>query len=256
MPSTTRKRTATPSRRPAATARKAAPTPSDAIPPFRGFGRGALSFFEELAAQQSREWFLANKETFEADVRGPMTALINELNAEFERRRLPIAADPRRAMFRLNRDIRFSKDKSPYKTHAGAVMRRAGAGDASGMLYLHVAPEGSFMAAGFFQPEPDALESMRRALVKQAKAFATVEAGLKKSGLAVKGHGDSLKRLPRGFEAVSDERLGALLRQKSFLIERKIAPAALRDPKLVAAIADFATSAWPFLEFGHKAMSG
>jgi uncharacterized protein (TIGR02453 family) len=185
-----------------------------------------------------------------------MTALINALNAEFERRKLPIAADPRRAMFRLNRDIRFSKDKSPYKTHAGAVMHRAGAGAGSGMLYLHVAPEGSFMAAGFFQPEPDALEAMRKVLVKRAKALAAVEAGLKKSGLLIKGHGDSLKRLPRGFEAVSDERLGALLRQKSFLVERKIAPAALRDPKLVGAIADFAASAWPFLQFGDEAMGG
>lgn len=86
---------------------------------FRGFGPKALPFFTALKFHQSKEWFEENRALYESDVLQPMVALVEDLTAAFARKRVPLKADGKRSIFRLNRDIRFSKDKSPYKTQRG-----------------------------------------------------------------------------------------------------------------------------------------
>src|SRR5262245_24668270 len=93
---------------------------------FTGFGPKALPFFEALKFHQNREGFEENRSLYESDVLAPMVALIDDLTSAFARRKIPLRGDGKRSIFRLNRDVRFSKDKSPYKTHAGAVMTRSG----------------------------------------------------------------------------------------------------------------------------------
>ncbi len=124
---------------------------------FTGFGPKALPFFEALKFHQSREWFEENRSLYENDVLVPMVALIDDLTAAFTKRKIPLRGDGKRSIFRLNRDIRFSKDKSPYKTHAGAVMTRSGSKKDNGLLYIHIDPTGCFTAAGFYMPEAPAL---------------------------------------------------------------------------------------------------
>ena len=167
-------------------------------------------------------------------------------------------ADPRPSggsLFRIYRDTRFSKDKSPYKTHAGACLYKDGEKEAPGLLYIHLAPEGCFVAAGFHMPEADALAALRQAIAGQAKAFAAVEKKLAAAKLEVGGHGDALKRLPRGFEDVTDARTAELVKQKSYVVQRPVAAKALHDAKLVGFILDFVVDARPLLDFGWKALA-
>ncbi len=98
-----------------------------------------------------------------------MVALIDDLTAAFAARRIPLRGDGKRSIFRLNRDVRFSKDKSPYKTHAGAVMTRSGSKKDNGLLYIHIDPTGCFAAAGFYQPEARGLAALRKAMLAQPK---------------------------------------------------------------------------------------
>ncbi len=91
---------------------------------FKGFGKKALPFFKALAFHQSKAWFDENRALYESDVVEPMIALLDDLTAAFAKKKLPLRADGKKSVFRIHRDVRFAKDKHPYKTHAGAVMTR------------------------------------------------------------------------------------------------------------------------------------
>ena len=86
--------------------------------PFAGFRPAALDLLRELAANQDKVWMAANRPRYEALLRGPLTSLVAELSERLSAIGLPLGGNPRRAVFRPNRDVRFSADKSPYKTHA------------------------------------------------------------------------------------------------------------------------------------------
>lgn len=220
---------------------------------FAGFGPQSLDFFRDLDAHQSREWFQANRETYEREVRRPMEALIADLSAGFARRAIPLTGEPGRAQFRLNRDVRFARDKSPYKAHAGAALTRDGAKAEPGMLYIHVDPEGSFAAAGFYRPEARELAAIRGAIRDRPADFARILAGLGRAKLPLEP-GDPLKRIPRGFEAMADSPLADALKRRSLLVARPLAEADLRDPALVATLDAFARAALPLLRFGWSAL--
>ncbi len=93
---------------------------------FSGFSKSGLVFLTELAATQNREWFEANRATYERELRLPMQALVAALAFPFQVHDIELACDPKRALFRIYRDIRFSKNKDPYKTHVGASMTKSG----------------------------------------------------------------------------------------------------------------------------------
>jgi len=220
---------------------------------FTGFGPKALSFFEALKFHQSREWFEENRSLYENDVLAPMVALIDDLTAGFAKRKIPLKGDGKRSIFRLNRDIRFSKDKSPYKTHAGAVMTRSGSKKDQGLLYIHIDPTGCFTAAGFYMPEAPALAKLRKAILAHPGKAKALLAKLDKSGLEL-GTFDQLTRVPRGLEALKDGPLDGMIRMKSLVVEEKLTDKLVKSPKLADAIVDFAERAKPLLDFGWQAI--
>jgi uncharacterized protein (TIGR02453 family) len=147
--------------------------------PFEGFGPGALDFFTVLAAHQTRAWFLANKATHD----------------------IPLTGDAKRSLFRIHRDVRFSRDKSPYKTNAGATLTRDGAKMARGVLYIQVGgAEGSFMAVGFYGPEPKDLHAIRAAIAADPDRWLGLQAALAGAGLAFSMTA-AQTRPPRGLDA-------------------------------------------------------
>ena len=220
---------------------------------FTGFGPKALQFLHELAAHNDRTWFQEHKPAYETEVQRPMEALIGSLADELAERGVPLTGDPKRAMFRIHRDVRFSSDKSPYKTHAGAVLSRDGTKDFQGLLYIHISPEGSFTASGFYHPEPVQLEAVRKAIVAAPERFQEVERALQKARLSL-SRGEALTRLPRGFEDVPAGPVAELLKHKSFIVQRELSEVALGRPRLVKDIADFAEAALPLLKFGWEAL--
>jgi len=220
---------------------------------FQGFGPQALAFFEALAFHQSRDWFEANRGLYESDVKQPMGLLIEDLAAILPGRGIPLAGDAKRSLFRLNRDVRFAKDKSPYKTQAGAVMTRSGSKSDPGLLYVHVAPQGCFAAAGFYMPEPEQLAALREAIRARPAAFQSLEKALAKSGLQLSGD-SRMTRLPRGFEDMKESPVAGALRLKSFTVSEPLDAGAILRPELVETVAAFAGRALPLLAFGWAAL--
>jgi uncharacterized protein (TIGR02453 family) len=221
--------------------------------PFRGFGPDALPFLKALAFHQTRDWFEANRRTYESDLKTPMGDLVEALSAAFAKAEIPLKGDRKASLFRINRDVRFTKDKSPYKTNVGAVLTRGGAKNDVGLFYMHVALEGCFAAAGFYLPEPEPLARMRAAIVRTPKAWKQMIAKLAKAGLAPSAE-HAMKRAPRGFEDVADAEIAQALKLKSIICSRPIETAKLRDPALVADLAAFARDALPLLEWGWSAV--
>jgi uncharacterized protein (TIGR02453 family) len=219
---------------------------------FAGFGPQALPFFKGLAFHQTRDWFEANRAIYESDVKAPFGDLIEELAAAFAKAGIPLRGDRKASLFRLNRDVRFSKDKSLYKTHAGAVMTRSGAKDDNGLLYIHIAPEGCFSASGFYHCEPKDLLRYRQSIARAPKDWKRLAAGLKKKGLEMSDE-ESLQRLPRGFEAVDDPEIAVAVKQKSYICRRPIDAARIGSSGLVKDLLVFARDAAPLLEWGWAA---
>ncbi len=222
---------------------------------FQGFGPQALPFLKGLAFHQSKAWFEENRAIYERDAKGPMAALVADLDARFVAENFPLRGDAKGAIFRINRDIRFSKDKSPYKTHVGATLTRSGdRKDWNGLLYIHIDPAGCFVAAGFHQPEPPQLLALRSAIRNDPQAWRKVEKDLARVGLGI-GEGDPTARLPRGFEDMKDSPVEAAIRKRSLIAEMPLAEAAIASPALVETIVVFAMGARPLLDFGAKALA-
>lgn len=221
--------------------------------PFKGFGPQALPFFKALAFHQSKEWFEANRAIYETQIKEPFGDLIEDLSAAFAKARLPLKGDRKSSLFRLHRDIRFSKDKSPYKTHAGAVMTRGGGKNEQGLLYIHVSSEECFAAAGFYAPEPSDLARLRRAIARSPKPYAKMIAALDKRGLQLSSEYE-VSRVPREFAEIDDQAVIAALKKKSFICSRPIRAARLKSPALADDLAAFAKDALPLLQWGWPAL--
>lgn len=220
------------------------------LPPFPGFRPEAFAFLRDLKEHNERDWFKPRKETYDDELLWPTRCLVGSLADEARRRGLPITADPDRAVFRIYRDTRFSKDKRPYKTHVGAWLTRSGAKDEPGGVYVHVEPGACFVAAGYWQPETKLLGRFRARIAGEPDAFLRLAASLEGAGLTFETD-EGLKRLPRGYEAHAESPVAAYLRWKSYLATRKISDAALATPAFVDEALAFVEAARPLLDFGH-----
>jgi uncharacterized protein (TIGR02453 family) len=176
------------------------------------------------------------------------------VGAALQQNGMPLVADPRRGIFRIYRDVRFSRDKRLYKTHAGAVLTRSGRRHEPGVLYLHVAPDESMAAAGFWHPEPDVLGRFRRAIFSDPEAFLTLAARLEKAGHPVASDA-RLSRLPRGFEAAKSRPEADYLGWKSFTAHVPLSDSEMQSSDLVDRIVGFAQSVMPLLEWGWAAIA-
>ncbi|MGV8839313.1 MAG: DUF2461 domain-containing protein [Bauldia sp.] len=229
---------------------------------FKGFGPDTIGFFKALGFHQNRDWFQENRTLYEEQVRGPTLALVEDLSERFEKAGIPLRGG-KATLFRINRDVRFSKDKRPYQTHAGAVLTPTGTKDGQGLVYFHIAPagtkdwegspEGSFIAAGFHQPDPTYLTTFRTTIQRDPKAFLALEAKLAKAKLTL-GTDGQLTRVPRGFEAMKGSPVEGAIRMKSFIVEEPIEEALVTSPKLADRIVRFAERARPLLDYGWKAL--
>ena len=119
---------------------------------FSGFSADALKFFVELSKNQNKEWMAENKDRYKRSVQEPLGELVVALTDHFAAEGIPLRGDPKRSLFRINRDVRFSTDKRPYNVHASAALTRDGDRQAAGVLYMQFQPSASFVAAGFFRP--------------------------------------------------------------------------------------------------------
>jgi uncharacterized protein (TIGR02453 family) len=221
---------------------------------FQGFDPKALPFFKALAFHQSREWFEANRETYERAIKGPLGDLVEDVAERLRKAKIPIKGDRKSSAFRIHRDVRFSSNKDPYKTNAGVALTRSGAKSDPGVLYFHLSPEECFFAAGFYLPEPAELARLRGAAARAPKAFKAMTAKLEKAGLRLSDE-DSLKRAPRGLEAIDDPEIAATIRLKSLICLRPVPEPAIRSPSLAEDFCAFARDSLPLLGWGWDALA-
>ena len=219
---------------------------------FTGFPKGGGRFFHELALEQSRDWFHAHKHEYEALWQRPMQALLETLHARLSRvyGPTPLAAPK---LFRIQRDVRFSKDKSPYKTNIAGLIPLATSSastptEAPAALYLHLGME-QLAAAGAYVFDGPALARYRAAVAEARTGDRLVEIveSLESAGLTLGAHA-TLARIPRGFDA--DHPRARLLRQKGLIaLFPKLTPATVASPELVEVLVKQATRVRPLLEW-------
>jgi uncharacterized protein (TIGR02453 family) len=218
---------------------------------FQGFADGDAKFFRTLAKHQNREWFQAHKGEFEEGWTRPMQALLSEVRAAIDKA-FPHCdlAEPK--IFRIYRDVRFSSDKSPYKTHIGGVLpvQRSGKMTEVPMaLYFHVGLPNSFGAAGHYMMDPGSLERFRKAVAddKRGKELDRILTALQKKGFSVDSHG-TYKRVPKGYDP-QHPRAEHLKRKGLTVGFPDIPKGLLAKPKLAAWVATQARTAAPLVEW-------
>jgi uncharacterized protein (TIGR02453 family) len=228
---------------------------------FRGFPAAAFTFLNGLTANNTREWFEARRDVYESALRAPMKALIEEMDARLAVRAPEITGTVKHSMFRIHRDVRFSKDKSPYKTNAacwffhrdsrGAVGQDAVHGGAG--LYFHLQPRNCFAGGGIWMPPTIVLKRLRGALdvgheefnaLVGARPFRTMFGSLDTEAM--------LKRMPRGFDA--DHPAGDWLRYQSFTATCTLTQADVTSASLPDQLEKIFTTMIPFVRWLNSAV--
>jgi uncharacterized protein (TIGR02453 family) len=180
------------------------------VPGFAGFGTGAVAWFEGLERDNSREYFMATRATYDDEVRGPLEVLLDELRGEF-------GGDVH--VFRQHRDVRFSADKSPYKTRTYGLLHAPGEGNA---LYADISARGVYAASGYWRMAAEQLARYREAVLADGPGDALAGAVSAVQGAGLELSPPALKTAPRGLPR--DHPRVVLLRYKDLIAGRRLAP--------------------------------
>jgi uncharacterized protein (TIGR02453 family) len=217
---------------------------------FAGFPADFFRFFKQLKKNNNREWFNENKTRFQESVLEPMSMFIVAMQPRLMKISGHYVADPKihgGSMFRIYRDTRFSKDKTPYKTHAACQFRHEAGKDAHAPgFYVHIDTDQVFFGGGIWTPPSPKLNKIRDFIADNARSWARIKNARKV--VDVGGiQGDSLKRAPRGFneEHVHIEDL----KRKSFYVMTETSPDSAAKPGFVDEVAEGFARAAPLNRF-------
>jgi len=217
------------------------------------FAVGLFRFLAELRENNNRPWFLANRHRYEADLLAPMLGFIADFAPRLHAISKRFVADARPvggSMFRIYRDVRFSKDKSPYKTMAAAHFRHQAKGDVHAPgFYLHLEPGQVFMGAGIWHPDSTTANKIREAIAARGDSWKRVRRAL---GKDLELAGESLKRPPQGHDP--EHPLIEDLKRKDFVVVARFSE---RDACRRGFIDDFSRTcgaAAPLVEFLTRAV--
>ncbi len=217
---------------------------------FKGFSKDFVQFFEELAANNNRDWFAENKSRYHDSVVEPIGDFIVAMAPRLKKISKHYIADPRPhggSMFRIYRDTRFSKDKTPFKTQAGIQFRHSAGRDAHGPgFYIHLSPSEVFFGGGIWHPPGPVLNQIRDSIADNVRSWARL-ANAKKTRETGGIRGDQLKRPPRGFDAehihIED------LKRKSFYIMTEASPRSMLKVDFLDQVSDAFRRAAPLNRF-------
>lgn len=215
---------------------------------FPGFPKEAMTFFRDLKKNNTKEWFEPRKAIYEAKVKAPMIELVEAINADLTRTAPHYVADPKKAIYRIYRDTRFSKDKTPYKTHIAAVFNhRLLDKHASAGLYFAVSHESVDFGGGIYMPGPEQILQVRTLLAARHAEFLKLCGSKSYRALLGELQGDQLTRPPKGFPA--DHPAESLLRRKQWYWYTQVDPEIASTPKLLPELKKRFAALIPVLEF-------
>ena len=215
---------------------------------FKGFPQAGLDFFTKLRKKNTREWFDAHKDEYLQHCRAPMEELVAEVNQTFAKIAPEHIAEPKKAIYRIYRDTRFAKDKTPYKTHIAANFPRAGMDKhAAAGFYFSVSDENIEIAAGVYMPGPPELAAIRNYILENHAELKKIAANKKAVELMGPFRGDSLRKVPRGFP--DDSPASDFIRMKQWIFYRSFDPAAALTPELASFVTSRVKAVAPLVSY-------
>jgi len=223
------------------------------VKPGPRFSKDTLSFLKRLKRNNRREWFNPRKHEYEAYVRDPMFAVLERLAVDMRAIAPELLVGPK-SMYRIYRDVRFSENKQPYKTHVAASFwhRDLGKGGGAGM-YFHIAPDGVWVGGGMYHPEPPQLHRVREQIAENVQQFRSiVEAPAFKRSLDGGLEGEQLTRVPRGFP--KDHDAADYLRYRQFLAGKEYPAGFAVGPKFYPGLLDVYRRIAPLIRFLNEAL--
>jgi uncharacterized protein (TIGR02453 family) len=215
---------------------------------FPGFPPQAIEFFRGLARNNKREWFQPRKQVYEEQVKEPMRVLVEAVNADLMEFAPQYATEPQKAIYRIYRDTRFSKDKTPYKTHiAASFHRRAPVSHGDAGYYFAISHKEVAIGGGIYMPDTAALLAIRNHIAGRHEELRRILRARQLKQLLGELHGEQLSRVPKGFAA--DHPAADLLRYKRFILYVTLDPALATTPALYAEIVKRFRAMAPFMAF-------
>ena len=212
------------------------------------FPKEGLQFLRNLKRHNNRVWFQKHKVIYEESVRRPMELLVESMALEFTKFAPDIVASPKMSLYRINRDTRFAKDKSPYKTHVAAVFPQRGLEKHAGAgFYLHIGPDELLVGGGLYRPLPEDLRAVREHMAAHYGSFETIVHALRFRRMFGSLAGEQLSRVPRGFPA--DHQASHYLRFKQFLASRLFSPGVATTTKLHPTLVETFRVLYPLVAF-------
>lgn len=203
--------------------------------------KSTLKFLKDIAKNNDRDWFKEHRAAYDAAL-GNMKSLMEHIESELNKK----DEIESQKVFRIYRDVRFSKDKSPYKTYFGGSFKRATAARRGG-YYLGIQPGGkSMIAGGFWKPESKDLKRIREEIALDPEAFRKIFKAKKFRDTFGEIKGDALKNVPRGFD--KEHEAGDLLRLKQYLCSRPVTDKEVTDPGFAKQVVDSYRAMRPFFD--------
>lgn len=225
------------------------------LPKFAGFPPATLKFLAQLGKNNNRDWFERNKERYEAEVKTPMLELVSAVGANMVDFAPEYIPEPKKAVYRIYRDVRFSKDKRPYKTNiAASFWRQNLPKNGSAGFYIHVDNEEALVAAGVYMPPPDLLRTLRLHIEKNHERLAAILADKKRAKLTGELQGESTARLPKGF--LPGHPAEDLLKRKMYIHWVTFPPKEAESPKFLAEVSKRFAAMAPLVEFLNEPLLG
>jgi uncharacterized protein (TIGR02453 family) len=218
---------------------------------FAGFPPEMVQFFRGLKRNNRRDWFQPRKHLYEQHVKAPMLELVAALNTELMKFAPQCATtEPKKSLFRIYRDTRFSADKTPYKTHAAASFwLREGAG-----YYFSVSHDQIEIAGGIYHPLPETMYLVRTHIAENYQELRRILADKKNRKLAGDLQGDELSRAPKGFDP--QHPAIDLIKKKDWILDVTLDPAIATTPKLYREILDRFRAMAPLIEYLNRPLAG
>ncbi|MEW7289280.1 DUF2461 domain-containing protein [Aquimarina sp. 2304DJ70-9] len=217
------------------------------------FTKDFNAFFKELASNNHKEWFHANKKRYEVSVKNPFVAFVGDMIQEIQKLDTDLKIEPKDCILRINKDIRFSKDKSPYNLHYTAFISSRGRKDKSiPGIFLRFSPEMVGIMGGCFGPSKEQLEKIRKTIAKNPSAFKRLLENkdfVQKFG-EIKG--ETMKRIPKEWKEACEKEL--LIADKQFYFVGEEAPGLITSEILVDELMNYWKIMRPVNEYLTKAI--
>ncbi len=219
------------------------------------FSKEFLHFIQDLSANNNRDWFNANKKRYEDYVKKPFEAFIEVMIDKMQKLDRNVLITPKDAIFRIYRDIRFSKDKTPYKTYVSAIVSRGGRKNKlSPGLYIQLSAEDVRVYGGAHELDKQELQNVRAAIASNLDEFNALINDKKFKSKFGEILGEKNKRLPKEFQEIAVKQ--PLITNKQFYYFAKFDPEIILDPKLPEIMMDHFKVAQPLGNFLWEASKG